>query len=163
MKVAVDTNVLSVLLNDEPGADIISKMLADFSRKGRLVLYPYNELKHFINSANIKIDFSFSEEALRKAADAWGNYLRRRKEKTEQYLCPKCGCMNILCCKKCGSVIAGPKTFLADFLIGAHALCETGNLFTLDRGRIYKKYFPTLNVTGPRSFLMSGGLLFLQE
>jgi len=157
MIVAVDTNVLSALLNDEPNADKISRLLAYYSQRGKLVicsivysellvLYPYEDLKHFLEKTGIRVDSAFSEKTLRAAAEAWGNYLENRRNKIQQYTCPKCGHVNIFNCARCGAQITGPKTLLADFLIGAHALHSANSLFTLDRGRVYEKYFPSLKI-----------------
>lgn len=158
MRLAVDTNVISALLNGESTAEAAAAVLEDHRRKGSLlicgqvyaellVMYPEPELSSFLEETGLEPDFVMSKEAWRAAAEAWKSYLEIRKSLRSTYACPACGEDNTFACRRCGRPLPGPKALLADFLVGAHALCRADRLFTLDkRGRFYRRYFPSLNV-----------------
>jgi len=158
LKLAIDTNVICALLNGETAGEAVAEVLEQYQRQGSLVIcgqvygellvmYPGNMLLSFLNQAGIVIDFAMSARAWSVAAAAWRDYLTKRKKEATRYICSHCGEANIFACQKCGKVLPPPKAFLADFVVGAHALCHADKLFTLDkRGRFYRNYFPGLDV-----------------
>lgn len=78
----------------------------------------------FLSVTRIAVDFEIGEAIWREAARRFSIYARRRRQSGGKQ----------------------PKRFLADFIIGAHALLNTGTLLTFDRHR-YAKDFPELKLT----------------
>ncbi|MDH7574042.1 MAG: PIN domain-containing protein [Clostridia bacterium] len=157
MRLALDTNVIAALLNGEPYAEAVAEVLEGQRRElllicGQvyaelLVAYPEPDLAAFLEDTGIEVDFAMPREAWRAAAEAWRRYLKKRKSLQAVYVCPLCGEQSTFRCSRCGRALPGPKTLLADFVVGAHALYRADRLFTLERrGRFYKTYFPSLNV-----------------
>jgi len=156
MRLALDTNVIAALLNGEPTAAAVAEALEKHRREvflicGQvytelLVAYPEPDLAAFLADTGIELDLAMPKEAWRAAADAWRSYLEKRKKLAAAYACPACGEENTFRCTRCGRPLPGPKTLLADFVVGAHALYRADRLFTLERrGRFYKTYFPRLD------------------
>ena len=81
-------------------------------------------------------------EALWMASRAWKAYTINRSKELQ---CTSCGNKQKMRCEQCGQFITGRQRFMADFLIGGHALFHAGTLLTRDRG-YYQQYFPELAV-----------------
>lgn len=134
MRTSIDTNILSALWSNEPGASAIAKRLSEAKQAGAIVVsgVVYAELlaypkatEQFINDffaqTGIALDLRFEDRVWIEAGRRFAKYAnRRRKAKGE-----------------------GSKRRLADFLIGAHALFQADRLLTLDPIR-YKRDFPEL-------------------
>lgn len=138
MVTAVDTNVLSALLSgtseDSTRAQEALKAAADL---GSLYISPvvYAELRaaprgteaevqKVLASLRIEVDWRLHEDVWRVAATAFRGYAQRRRKEGEK---------------------DAPKRFLADFLIGAHALTVGGRLLTFDQGK-YRAAFAKLQI-----------------
>ncbi|MGB2645638.1 MAG: type II toxin-antitoxin system VapC family toxin [Candidatus Acidiferrum sp.] len=137
MTIALDTNVLSALWNDN---DALNRAAAN-ALKGIQGTEPllicgvvYAELigapgrteafvDRFCEEAGIAVEWEFPERVWRRAGVASQEYATRRK-------------------KQGG---AEPRRLLADFLIGAHAQENGYKLLTLDAG-MYRRAFPGLKV-----------------
>lgn len=138
MVTAVDTNVLSALLQGAPGESALARdVLSEASRAGELVVSPivYAELRAapkgteaevgaLLSSSRIEVRWAVDEAVWRDAAGAFSAYLERRR----------------------ASRGGAPKRFLADLLVGAHALGLDGRLLTFDQGK-YRAAFPELELT----------------
>jgi predicted nucleic acid-binding protein len=136
MRTALDTNVLSALLSQEPLATEISEVLSKVQVDGGLTicapvyveLYAYPNatpdfLNHFLRITNITVDFLLTEDVWHLAAEAFSQYAERRRRSKGK----------------------NPKRLLADFIIGAHAMLRADRLFTLDKGP-YEHSFPKLKL-----------------
>ena len=136
MTTAIDTNVLSALLNaTEKDTQRARAALLAASQEGLLVVAPvvHAELcaapnadetfvDDFLTKTRISVRWSVSEETWRQAAHAYRAYAnRRRKQKGGE----------------------GPRRILADFIVGAHALQENAQLLTFDQ-RHFRNAFPDL-------------------
>jgi predicted nucleic acid-binding protein len=136
MRTAIDTNILSAILSNEPTAASIAQQLSAARGDGALLLAPavYSELlahpnvsesllNRFLEDTGIAVDFLLSEEIWVEAGRRFARYARRRHRSGHDQ----------------------PKRLLADFIIGAHALLQADRLVTLDSAR-FKQDFPELKL-----------------
>jgi predicted nucleic acid-binding protein len=135
--VALDTNVLSALWNDNDAMNLVArKALDDVSGREALAMcgVVYAELigapgrteafvDRFCEEAGIAVEWELGEKIWRRAGGAFQGYATRRRKQSG----------------------AAPRRLLADFLIGAHALENGYKLLTLDGG-MYRRAFPGLRV-----------------
>lgn len=136
MRTALDTNILSAIWGAEPTAAKIASLLYEASAQGGLVISPivYVEglgnptitepkLMQFLDSTRIAVDWTIDRPVWHLAGERFERYTRRlRRHRSGE-----------------------SKRFLADFLIGAHALLHADRLMTLDQRR-YRTDFPELTV-----------------
>lgn len=137
MTIALDTNVLSALWNDNDSLNLVARQALD-QVGGREALamcgVVYAELigapgrteafvDRFCEEAGIAVEWELEERIWRKAGVAFQEYATRRKKQRG----------------------AEPRRLLADFLIGAHALENGYKLLTLEGG-MYRKAFPGLKL-----------------
>jgi hypothetical protein len=135
MRTALDTNILSAILSNEPAAAAIARQLNRARADGALLLAPavYSELlahpnasesfvNHFLEDTGIAVDFLLTQAVWVEAGRRFARYARRRRSGHGQ-----------------------PKRLLADFIIGAHALLQADRLITLDPSR-FKQDFPELKL-----------------
>lgn len=136
MTIALDTNVLSALWNDNDGLNrVAAKALEDKKQEQMAICgVVYAELigapgrteafvDRFCEEAGIAVEWELKERVWRRAGVAFQEYAARRKKQ----------------------IGAAPRRLLADFLIGAHALENGYKLLTLDEG-LYKAAFPRLKL-----------------
>lgn len=138
MTIALDTNVLSALWNDNDALNLVAAEALQGTHKTEkktvICGVVYAELigapgrtevfvDRFCEEAGIAVEWELKEKIWRKAGVAFQEYARRRKKQSG----------------------AEPRRPLADFLIGAHALENGYKLLTLD-GRMYRKTFPSLRL-----------------
>jgi predicted nucleic acid-binding protein len=136
MRTAIDTNILSALWSGERSARDLAELLGRLKTEGGLTISApvYAELlaypratPHFVDSfckkTGIVVDFAFGEALWRAAATSFAEYATRRRESSG----------------------GGVKRFLADFMVGAHAMLEADRLLTLDGDR-YSTAFPQLRI-----------------
>lgn len=136
MTIALDTNVLSALWNDNDGLNrVAAKALEDKKQEQMAICgVVYAELigapgrteafvDRFCEEAGIAVEWELKERVWRRAGVAFQEYAARRRKQNE----------------------AAPRRLLADFLIGAHALENGYKLLTLDEG-LYKAAFPRLKL-----------------
>ncbi len=134
MITAVDTNVISAIWAGEPNASSAEMLLRDAYAAGPLVLCPvvYSELlchpamppsrvEQLLAEADVRIDFDLDQTIWREAGIRFGAYLKRRPR---------------------GAV---SRRFMADFLIGAHALQSADRLISFNAAD-FKRDFPELAV-----------------
>ena len=134
MITAVDTNVISAIWANEPNASSAESLLTESYARGPLVLCPvvYSELlchpaveaadaERLLADADVRIDFDLDQVVWREAGIRFRNYLERRSRD------------------------AAPRRFMADFLIGAHAL-RSADRFISFNGADFKRDFPELTV-----------------
>jgi hypothetical protein len=135
--IALDTNILSALWNDNDALNLVArKALEAASGQGALVIcgVVYAELigapgraeafvDRFCEEAGITVEWELKEKIWRAAGREFQAYAARRKKHGR----------------------SEPRLLLADFLIGAHALENGYKLLTLDEG-IYKAAFPRLKL-----------------
>ena len=123
MITCVDTNVISALLRDEPGAVLLGARLIQAAAQGAICIHAsvYAELlaapdmgaehlEAFLKAVPIEVDWNTPVSMWTTASSAYRAYGRRRRES--------------------GGGL--PRRLLIDFLIGAHAQHLGGVLFTLD-------------------------------
>ena len=135
MRTAIDTNILSAILSNEPAAVVIAQQLSSAKNDGALLLAPavYSELlahpnvsesfvNRFLDDTGITVDFLLPQAVWLEAGRRFARYARRRRSAHGQ-----------------------PRRLLADFIIGAHALLQADRLMTLDITR-YKQDFPELKL-----------------
>lgn len=136
MTIALDTNVLSALWNDNDALNrVAAKALEDKKQEQMAICgVVYAELigapgrteafvDRFCEEAGIAVEWELKERVWRRAGVAFQEYAARRKKQNG----------------------AAPRRLLADFLIGAHALENGYKLLTLDEG-LYKAAFPRLKL-----------------
>ena len=136
MRTSVDTNILSALWSNEPGAADIAKRLSEAKQLGALLVsgVVYAELlaypraseefvKGFFAQTGISLDLQFEDAVWSEAGTRFARYANRRRRAEHE----------------------GPKRLLADFLVGAHALIQAERLMTLDPVR-YRQDFPELQL-----------------
>ncbi len=137
MTTAIDSNVIVALWNEDETQNLAAKKaLAESQRGGTLAICGavYAELMaapgrsetfvdRFCEEAGIVVEWELGEKAWREAGEAFQSYAaRRRKQKDGE-----------------------PRSILASFLIGAHALVNGYKLLTLDAGT-YQPSFPRLQI-----------------
>lgn len=136
MTIALDTNVLSALWNDNDALNrVAAKALEDKKQEQMTICgVVYAELigapgrteafvDRFCEEAGIAVEWELKERVWRRAGVAFQEYAARRRKQNS----------------------AAPRRLLADFLIGAHALENGYKLLTLDEG-LYKAAFPRLKL-----------------
>jgi predicted nucleic acid-binding protein len=132
MITSIDSSVLWMVFNDEPGAEAWSRKLIEASRQGELVLCDVvlAEIAPAFDSAEYGLDtleglgIRFDPISPNTAFEAGQLFKRYRQE-------------------------GGPRrNLIPDFLIGAHALHQCNRLAAVDRGYL-RRYFPTLNLLSP--------------
>lgn len=161
MRIALDTNILIVLLRGEPEAPAqkVADMLAEYDRRGQLSVSPFvwselkllldeRKLESFLKDNRILVDWEPVPEIWSTAAAAFRQYLENRRRSGSLYYCAACGGEVPVRCPGCGKVQGFPRHILPDFLIGAHALHRANLFLTADQG-IPRKYFPALKILNP--------------
>ena len=136
MTIALDTNVLSALWNDNDGLNRVAARALEDKKQEQMAIcgVVYAELigapgrteaflGRFCEEAGIAVEWELKERVWRRAGVAFQEYAARRKKQ----------------------IGAAPRRLLADFLIGAHALENGYKLLTLDEG-LYKAAFPRLKL-----------------
>jgi len=137
MKSAVDTNVLVALWDTDDALNRIALSAFDRAQRlGGLVVSGavYAELlalperseeflDQFFLETGMQLDWKLDEKVWRTAGRAFQSYAQRRSRQSA----------------------SAPRRILADFLIGAHAVCHGHQLLTLD-DRLYRAAFPELNL-----------------
>jgi predicted nucleic acid-binding protein len=134
--IALDTNVLSALWNDNDALNRVAAKALEDKKQERMAIcgVVYAELigapgrteafvDRFCEEAGIAVEWELKERVWRRAGVAFQEYAARRKKQ----------------------IGAAPRRLLADFLIGAHALENGYKLLTLDEG-LYKAAFPRLKL-----------------
>lgn len=134
MRTAIDTNILSALWSEEPGA--IPQQLGNARNHGALLISPvvYAELlayprateafvDGFLSDTGITVDFQMEWSVWVESGRRFARYADQRRKSGQ----------------------GEPKRVLADFLIGSHALLQADRLMSLDTTR-YKRYFPELKL-----------------
>lgn len=136
VRTAIDTNIISALWTGETGAGKIRQSLDTAAELGGLVICPivYVELRavpgattsfidEFLERTSTVVDWNFDRAIWQLAAERYEKYaVRKRKQRMGE-----------------------PKRFLADFLVGAHALLRADVLMTLDP-RPYRRDFAELSL-----------------
>ena len=136
MTLALDTNVLSALWNDNDALNRVAAKALEDKKQEQMVIcgVVYAELigapgraeafvDSFCEEAGIAVEWELQEKMWRTAGAAFQGYAVRRKKQRG----------------------AEPRRLLADFLIGAHAVVSGYKLLTLDAG-LYKTAFPALRL-----------------
>ncbi|HEY6467648.1 MAG TPA: type II toxin-antitoxin system VapC family toxin [Candidatus Acidoferrales bacterium] len=136
MRTAIDTNILSAIWSNEPHAANIPESLAAARGEGALIVsapvyvellaYPNATeafLNRFLGDTGISVDFDLSQPVWLEAGRRFARHAHRRRQSRAQE----------------------PKRFIADFVIGSHALKHADRLMTLDPKR-YQRDFPELNL-----------------
>jgi len=134
VRTALDTNIVSALWSDEPGAEAITKRLGEVKHDGAILLsgVVYCELlahpkatesllHEFCADIGIAIEFRLQDTVWTEAGRRFAKYANRRRRAKD----------------------GDPKRLLTDFLVGAHALLQADRLMTRDEGR-YRQDFPEL-------------------
>jgi len=133
---AIDTNVISAIISNEPSEILLAELLGTALNQGKLVICgaAYAELTahplvgvegidFFLSHGQISVDTSCSLEMWLEAGKAYSRYVERRRRASERE----------------------PKRLLMDFIVGAHAFLNADRLLTLDRSR-YSRDFPKLRL-----------------
>jgi predicted nucleic acid-binding protein len=137
MTTAVDTNVVIALWDRDPALSLAAQNALEAAfRRGNLVaaapvfaelLAAPRRTEAFVGSffeeTGIAVDWELEERVWRLAGRAFQSYAERRRQQQDR----------------------SPRRILADFLIGAHAVCTGCRLLTLD-DRLYRASFPTLSI-----------------
>jgi predicted nucleic acid-binding protein len=136
MITSIDTNVLIALWDTDDSLNTRAQnALFDVYGRGGLVICgavfvellgggkSLRSVESFLDDTSIRIDWTIDEPIWRSSASAFQKYVDRRRKQKQH----------------------GPKRFVTDFLVGAHALENGYSLLTFDN-RIYKAAFPKLNV-----------------
>jgi len=136
VRTALDTNILSGLISDEPQSAAITAILGNCLREGPIVISPivYAELlanpavtipflELFLSNTSVTVDYQMEESIWQDAGTRYARYAVRRRRATGE----------------------GPRRLIADFVIGAHALARADRLLTLDK-RVYAQDFPELRL-----------------
>lgn len=136
MRTAIDTNVLSSILEQEPtSADWVATLNnarlagplvvcgAVFAELSACPKIDVSRVRRFLDSTDVAIDFALHERVWVLTAERYATYAGRRRRSSH----------------------GQPKRMLADFLIGAHAVLLADRLCTQDRDR-YRRDFPELKL-----------------
>lgn len=155
---ALDTNVLlDILIPNAKYAKSSKSVIDDAFRKGSLIMceivyaelcsqFPSkSDLDMFLIQTGIRLIPS-GTDSLHAASLAWKEYLNAKGKKGK--ICPQCGAKLQWTCIKCGERINVRQHILSDFLIGGHAVRQSDQLLTRDRG-YYKTYFTDLKTVNP--------------
>lgn len=134
VRTALDTNILSAIWSSEPIHPKLSLALKTVKDEGELLISPvvYAELlahprvdeayiRYYLSKTGIAIDFHIDPVTWTDVGHRYAAYATRRRN----------------------SGGSEPKRFLADFLVGSHALLQADRLMTTDVGR-YRTDFPEL-------------------
>lgn len=161
LQIALDTNILIILLRGEPkpSALKVADLLAEYDLRGQLSISPFvwseikllldeKKLDSFLKNNRILIDWEFTPEIWSTAAAAFRQYLENRRRSGSLYYCAACGAVVPVRCPECSKIQGFPRHILPDFLIGAHALHRANILLTADLG-IPQKYYPALKILNP--------------
>lgn len=130
----IDTNVLSALLREEPGAERLAEVLWRSRQQGELLIHVgvYAELlaapgqtragvDHFLSETGVRVDWHTPPDVWLQASAGYEAYSLRRQ--------------------RSGGGL--PRRLLLDFVIGAHAASLGAALLTLDPQH-YRLAFPGL-------------------
>ena len=153
MKTAVDTNILfDVLLDDPSFAQTSITALEQAIREGAVVICDifFAELVAYFDNAETIVPLL---GGIRDSAGiighsgngSGGSSLKLYKKTQPRLRCPRCGAHIRVDCPSCGSVLQVRQHVIPDFLVGAHAVCQSTRLLTRDRG-FYRQYFTQLKV-----------------
>jgi predicted nucleic acid-binding protein len=136
VKTAIDTNVLSALLSNEPRTLNAVVQLGKCKSEGSLVISPvvYAELHaypnitepflhRFLHQTGIAVDYPLDEAVWGESGRRYALYSHRRRV----------------------SKGGDPRRLLADFVVGAHALIQADCLLTFDTA-IFRRNFPELRL-----------------
>jgi predicted nucleic acid-binding protein len=136
VRTAIDTNILSAILSNEPSAGALTELLTEAQAIGGLVISPVvwtelrahpnaseSFLKEFLSDVGIDVDFGLEAKVWHEAARRFTRYAERRRK----------------------SQHGNPKRLLADFLVGSHALVHADRLISRDHAR-YRRDFPELSL-----------------
>ncbi|GBF06878.1 PIN domain protein [Deinococcus aerius] len=135
MKTALDTNVISELLDSTIKATVVAQLLTTLRAQGPLVIggvvyaelharhnTPRSLIDSFLQATGVMLDPAMSIDAWAEAGRANADHHARKRAGGPR----------------------GIKPILPDFLIGAHALHHADRLFTLNVADFGD--FPTLNI-----------------
>lgn len=136
MRTAIDTNIISAIVGNQPGWEVLVGLLQRLRAEGALIVsapvwaelgaHPQlagQDITTFLRQAGVTVEFNLTKEVWAKAAEAHAAYaVRRRAAKADE-----------------------PRRILADFLVGAHAVLCTERLLSLDH-RFTELNFPGLKV-----------------
>ncbi|WP_420594584.1 type II toxin-antitoxin system VapC family toxin [Deinococcus sp.] len=136
---AIDTNVLSAIMGNEPSAHHLAAVLEQTAQQGALIIHgsvfaelmampdqDEQRLVQTLRQVGIQVDWQTGEALWREAGRVYGVYAQRRR----------------------GSGGGRPRRLLADSVIGAHALGHADQLLTLD-SQHYQAGFPNLKLLTP--------------
>jgi predicted nucleic acid-binding protein len=136
MRTALDTNVLSAILDGQPEAHALVAKLGEARTTGSILVcgavfaeamaHPRateESVRRFLREVDVEIAFELGEAVWAEAGRRFAGYAARRRDSS-------------------GGVA---RRLLADFIVGAHALVEADQLMTLDQGR-YARDFPELKL-----------------
>lgn len=135
MKTALDTNIISDLLDGTPRAAIVAHYLSALRAQGPLLVggVVYAELHARLNTSRSLIDSFLQATGVRldpaMSTDAWAEAGRANADHHQR---KRAGGQRVI------------KPVLPDFLIGAHALHHADRLFTLNVTDFND--FPTLEI-----------------
>jgi predicted nucleic acid-binding protein len=135
MTISIDSNIFVAFWKTDDALNSLALSGLDEAHKrpnlvvtapvfAELLAYPTRDeefLGRFFRDTSISIDWDFNEAIWRIAGRAFQSYAGRRRKQVD----------------------SGPRRFLADFLIGAHAMHHGYGLLTFD-DRLYRAAFPRL-------------------
>jgi predicted nucleic acid-binding protein len=137
MRTAVDSNIFSALVSQEPTSERLVEVLGGLQKAGALVICGtvFAELhaiprmtpallQEFLRNTSVAVEPETSLSDWSTTGTAFAQYVARRRQHAGQ-----------------------PKRLLADFAIGSHASRTCDQLFTLDPSR-YRHAFPDLTLLG---------------
>lgn len=140
MSIALDTNVIIALVaGTDREAHLAAAAIDQAGRRGALHVSPLvyaelfahpgwsqSEIDDFLGRAAIDVLWRLPRTVWPLAGTAFAQYAQRRRR----------------------SPAGQPRRLLANFLIGAHALCEGAALLTSDAA-FYRRAFPSLTLISP--------------